>query len=53
MPPVSINVMGVVLAVVVSMVIGGAWYGVFAEQWSKALGKKKSQMKGTATHYAL
>lgn len=45
--------MGVVLAVIVSMVIGAAWYGVFAEQWMKALGKKKSQMQGTAMSYAM
>lgn len=53
MPPVSINVMGIVIAVIVSMIIGGVWYGVFAQQWMKALDKKKSQMNGAASAYIL
>lgn len=53
MPPVaSLSMMGIILAVVASMVIGGVWFGVFSEQWLKAIGKKKSEIKGSGMEYA-
>ncbi|MEK7184476.1 MAG: DUF1761 domain-containing protein [Patescibacteria group bacterium] len=53
MPVATLSAMGIVLAVVASMVIGAAWFGMFADQWTKALGKKKSEMKGAPMTYAL
>lgn len=53
MMTVQVSVMGMLLAVVASMIIGGVWYSVFAEQWLKALGKKKSQLQNSPQNYAL
>lgn len=55
MPAVAnINVMGLILAVVVSMIIGGVWYSVFAEKWARAAGFKKGQkMSSAPSAYAM
>jgi hypothetical protein len=53
MPPVTISVTGIVIAIILSTIIGAAWYGVFAAQWLKALGKKKGQLTMAPASYMM
>lgn len=53
---VEINILAIVLAVVVSMVLGMLWYGpLFGNQWMALVGKKKedAQMRSTDLIFAL
>ncbi len=51
MPQVDVNWTWVLVGAVVAMIIGAVWYGVFAEPWMKAVGKKKEELKGTGMSY--
>ena len=42
----DINLLAVLVAGVVSMVIGAVWYNVFSTPWLKATGITKKQMEG-------
>lgn len=42
---VEINWLAMLLAVLASMVIGMVWYGIFANQWAAATGKKVEDLK--------
>lgn len=53
MPPVSINLLAVLVAAIVSMIIGAIWYGVFSEQWLAAVGKKKEDLSKSNTGYMI
>lgn len=45
MPEVFVNYMAVVVAAIVSMIIGGIWHGpLFGEIWMKAAGKTKKDI---------
>jgi hypothetical protein len=45
MPDVTIDWVGVIVAVVVAMVIGGLWYGpLFGKQWLTLMGKTREEM---------
>lgn len=47
MPSADINYLAVVVAAVLSMVIGAVWYApqVFGKQWMKLVGKKEKELK--------
>ncbi|MBI4022651.1 DUF1761 domain-containing protein [Candidatus Berkelbacteria bacterium] len=54
MTEVTINWLAILYAVIAAMVIGMVWYGVLAEPWLKAVGKKKDDLKdGQTTGYVL
>ncbi|KAA3648307.1 MAG: DUF1761 domain-containing protein [Chloroflexi bacterium] len=46
MPPFDINWIGVIIALVVNMIIGAVWYGVFANPWMAAIGKTREEIEG-------
>jgi hypothetical protein len=47
MPDVTIDWVGVVVAVVAAMVIGGLWFGpLFGKQWMALLGKTREELQG-------
>lgn len=50
MPSVDINIMAVLLAAIINMVVGAAWYspGLFGKEWSKLIGRKLEDMKKQA-----
>lgn len=54
MPEVTINYWAVLVSAVAAMVIGAAWYGIFATPWLKAIGKtKKDLQKNNSRGYAI
>lgn len=50
MPNVDINYAAVVLAAVVNMIVGAAWYSpaLFGKQWSKLMGRSMEEMRSRA-----
>ena len=44
----SVNWIAVIVAAVVSWVIGAAWYMLLAKQWMAALGKTREQLGGAS-----
>jgi hypothetical protein len=49
MPDVTIDWVGVVVATVVAMVIGGLWYGpLFSKAWMNYIGKTREELSGNA-----
>ncbi len=46
---VEINWLALLYAVVASMVLGMAWYGLLAKQWAAAVGKKDDELKQDQT----
>ncbi|MDB5163830.1 MAG: hypothetical protein JWS12_448 [Candidatus Saccharibacteria bacterium] len=50
MPNVSINWLAVLVAAVINMVVGAAWYSpsVFGKTWSKLVGRKMEDMRSNA-----
>ena len=55
MPDVQISPLGVALATLASMMIGGLWYSpvLFEKVWLKALGKKKEDITGAGKSMAI
>jgi hypothetical protein len=56
MPSADINYLAVLVAAILSMVIGAVWYspGVLGKQWMKLVGKKQKDLqKGANTAYAV
>lgn len=47
----SVDWLWVFIAAIASMITGAVWYGIFQEQWLKAIGKKKSDMSGAGMAY--
>jgi hypothetical protein len=46
MPDVTIDWLGILLAVVAAMVIGGLWYGpLYGKQWMRSIGKTQEELK--------
>ena len=43
----SVNMIAIIVAAVVSMAIGAAWYGVLGKPWMAAVGKPKETFKPT------
>jgi len=48
-PQVDINWLWVLIGAITAMVIGAAWYAIFAEPWMKAAGLAKKDMKNVST----
>lgn len=50
MPNVDINMVAVIVAAVVNMAVGAAWYSpsLFGKEWSKLIGRKLEDMKKNA-----
>ena len=55
MPSVAINWGAVVVAALINMAVGFAWYSpkLFGKQWAKALGKKVGDMGNANSGYAI
>ena len=55
MPSVDINIWAVIVAAVVSMVVGAIWYSknLFGKEWSKLVGRKLEEMSGGGVGYAV
>lgn len=53
MPDVDINVWAVLVAAVISMVVGSFWYskGLFGKEWAKLVGRKLEEMSGGGRGY--
>lgn len=51
MPTVDISWMGILWATIANMVIGAAWFGIFAGPWAKEAGMKKDDMKDAGMGY--
>jgi len=49
MADVTINWLAILYAVIAAMVVGAAWYGIFAKPWMKAIGKKKEELQSSQT----
>ena len=49
----GINYLSILIAVIVSMMAGAAWYGIFAKQWMAAAGLKEEELDQSATKYAI
>lgn len=47
MPEVNINYLAVLIAAIVSMIVGGLWYSpiLFGKMWTKAMGWNEETMK--------
>ncbi len=55
MPEVDINIWAVLVAAVVSMVVGSFWYSksLFGKEWANLVGRKLEAMSGGGTGYAV
>lgn len=55
MPEVDINIWAVLVAAVVSMVVGSYWYSksLFGKEWAKLVGRKLEEMGGGGKGYAV
>jgi hypothetical protein len=53
MPEADINLVAILAAALASMAIGFAWYTALSEPWMKAIGKKRDELGGANTGYAL
>ena len=55
MPEVDINIWAVLVAAVVSMVVGSFWYSksLFGKEWAKLVGRKLEEMSGGGKGYAV
>ncbi|MEX0881570.1 MAG: DUF1761 domain-containing protein [Candidatus Saccharimonadales bacterium] len=55
MPNVDINIWAVLVAAVVSMVVGSFWYSksLFGKEWAKLVGRKLEEMGGGGRGYAV
>ncbi|HVE81068.1 MAG TPA: DUF1761 domain-containing protein [Candidatus Dormibacteraeota bacterium] len=55
MPEADVNYVAVVVAAILNMAAGAAWYSrpAFGDAWAKAVGKKMEDMGGATTGYAL
>lgn len=45
MTEVTVNWLAILYAVIASIIIGMAWYGMFATPWMNAVGKKKDELQ--------
>ncbi len=55
MPDVTINWGAVIVAALINMAVGAAWYSrsLFGKEWSKLTGRKLEEMSGGGTGYAV